>query len=252
MPSAAVPPAPSSRHPSALALHEHQLALLPPAEAEIVDRHLSSCELCRTDLANLAGDQRRFEREVFPQTREKIARRRWSWWPLALPTLAAAAAAWLLIAPARLPPEVLPKGDATLAIFVAREGGALSVSDGQRLRPGDRIRFVLRPAGQRHAIVASLDGAGRTTVYHPFDGRQSAALPAGARIEIPGSIVLDRSPGPERVFAVLAPNPFPAALVVEALKKLAGQGPGALRATTHLPLELEAATQQSLLFEKSP
>ena len=73
MPAVALPPAPPSRHPSALALHEYQLAVLPAREAESVRRHLATCELCRTDLANLASDQRRFEREVFPQAREAIA-----------------------------------------------------------------------------------------------------------------------------------------------------------------------------------
>ena len=163
-------------------------------------------------------------------------------------------AVWLLVLPARLPaPDILAKCDTTLAIFVARGKGALAISDGKtRLHPGDRIRFVLRPAGQRYAVIASLDGAGRTTIYHPFGGQESAALGAGPQVEIPGSIVLDDSPGPERVFAVLAPQPFATAVVVEALQKLAGQGIAAVRETTTLPMPLESATQQSLVFEKSP
>jgi hypothetical protein len=251
--SVADPPPAGPRHPSALALHEYQLALLGPREAESVGRHLSLCQLCRTDLSSLAGDQRRFEREVFPQTREAIVRRRspWRWW-FALPSLAAAAAAWLLIAPLRRGPELLPKGDSMLAVFVASGEGPLPVTDGQtRLHPGDRIRFVLRPVGQRYAVIASLDGTGRATVYHPFGGRESAALPPGPRFEVPGSIVLDDSPGPERVFAVLAARPFPTALVLDALQTLARRGSIALRTTARLPLALEA-TQQSLLFEKSP
>ena len=71
-------------------------------------------------------------------------------------------------------------------------------------------------------------------------------------MEIPGSIRLDASPGPERVFAVLAVRPFPTAAVVQALEKLASAGIAGLRATTTLPLAVEAATQQSVLFEKSP
>jgi RNA polymerase sigma factor (sigma-70 family) len=41
------PPAAPARHPSALALHEYQVALLAPPEAEAVERHLSTCERCR-------------------------------------------------------------------------------------------------------------------------------------------------------------------------------------------------------------
>lgn len=257
MSAAALPPDPPSRHPSALALHEYQLALLPPREAEAVGRHLSSCDLCRTDAANLANDQRRFEREVFPQTREVIVERRSPrrYWRRLLPALgvaAAAAAAWLLIAPVERQPDLMTKGDTTLSIFVARDAGPTTVDGKTRLHPGDRIRFVLRPAGQRYAVIASLDGAGRTTVYHPYGGKESAELASGPRVEIPGSIVLDESPGPERIFAVLAARPFATTVVVEALQKLAGKGPTALRETNVLPLPVKSSTQQSILFEKSP
>jgi len=258
MPAAALPPTRSTGHPSALALHQYQLSLMPADEAERVGQHLATCEPCRADLANLASDQRRFEREVFPQTRAAVMQRRtpWRrWWPAfpALGIAAAAAAAWLVILTPQPVPEILTKGDTTLAIFVARDKNVLSVSDGKtRLRPGDRIRFVLQPAGQRYGVIASLDGAGRSTVYHPFGGHDSAELGAGPRVEIPGSIVLDASPGPERVFAVLAPHPFSTAQVVEALQKLAGKGAAALRETTSLPLSVKSATQQSILFEKSP
>jgi hypothetical protein len=248
------PPAAPARHPSALALHQYQLALATPQETESIGRHLSGCERCRADLGELAGDQRRFEREVFPQTREAILRRRspLRWWRVALPALAAAASAWLLFAPR--PPDLATKGsDAALTIFVARPNGAQAISDGQTgLHAGDRIRFVVRPAGQRHAVIASVDGAGQTTIYHPYGGGESAPLPAGARVELPGSIALDRTAGPERVFVVLAPRPFPTAAVTEALRKLASAGPAALRTTATLPMNVDSATQQSVLFEKSP
>jgi hypothetical protein len=253
MTAAYPPPAAPARHPSALALHQYQLALSPAREAESIGRHLSTCERCRADVGGLVGDQRRFEREVFPQTREAILRRRspWRWWRVALPALAAVAGAWLLVAPR--PPDIAPKGsEAALTIFVARASGAQAISDRQTgLHAGDRIRFVVRPAGQRHAVIASVDGAGQTTVYHPYGGRESAPLPARARVEIAGSIALDRTPGPERVFLVLAPRPFPTAAVTEALRKLASAGPAALRATTTLPMNIDSATQHSVLFEKS-
>jgi hypothetical protein len=102
----------------------------------------------------------------------------------------------------------------------------------------------------RYAVIASVDSAGRTTVYHPFGGKESAPLAAGPRVELPGSIVLDDSRGPERVFAVMSARPFPTDTVVDALRKVASQGTAAIRGTARLPLE--ATTQQSILFEKSP
>lgn len=260
MPAAALPPTRPSGHPSALALHEYQLSLLAPAEAERVGQHLASCELCRGDLSNLVTDQKRFEREVFPQTREAVVRgaaprRRWR---LALPSVGlavAAAAAWLLVArPVDRDDDILrPKGASTLAIFAARQQGVLPVEDGKTvLRPGDRIRFVLWPSGLRHVLIASVDGTGKATVYHPFGGQKSAPLPEGMRVEVPGSIQLDDRPGPERVFAVLAPDPFAAGVVVRALERLARQGTAAVRATSTLPFPLKSVTQQSILFEKTP
>ena len=262
MSASAQPPSPPARHPSALALHQYHLCALPTPDAERVAQHLSQCDLCRADLGNLATDQRRFEREVFPQTQEAVVllrlrrgrslRARWRLSLSSLGLVAAAAAAWLfLIGPARLPvgDDVLrAKGDAALAIFAARGDTVLPVGDGKtRLRQGDRIRFVLWPAGMRYAVIASLDGAGHITVYHPFGGGESAPLPPQARVEIPGSITLDDSPGPERVFAVMAAHPFLTATVVDALQKLAG---GTVRSAAALPIQ--GARQQSILFEKSP
>jgi hypothetical protein len=260
MPAAALPPARPSGHPSALALHEYHLSMLAPPDAERVGRHVAGCELCRADLTGLASDHRRFDREVLPQTQAAILRRRpiWGRWRLLVPSLgllAAAATAWLLVVrPAVAPEDILrTKGANTLAIFALRKQEVVPVSDGKtRLQPGDRIRFVLWPDGLRHAVIASVDGSGRATVYHPFGGRESAPLPEKLRVEVPDSIVLDDGPGPERVFAVLAPGPFPTAPVIEALKGLAGKGSAALRVTATLPIAIKGSTQQSILFEKSP
>jgi hypothetical protein len=166
----------------------------------------------------------------------------------------AAAAAWLVFVRPPSPDDdgLGVKGAATLAIFAAGKQGVQPVSDGTALHPGDRIRFVLWPAGQRHVVIASIDGAGKATVYHPFGGRESAPLREGMRVEVPGSIALDASPGPERVFAVLAPRPFSTASVIEALRGLGTKGPTAIRATTTLPLTLASVTQQSILIEKTP
>src|SRR5438552_17599359 len=98
MPALSVPPTPPARqHPSALALHEFHLDVLPRREAERVARHISWCEPCRNDLSGLVADHRRFGREVFPLTAEAVMKRRAPWsrwrlrWPLALPSVAVAA-----------------------------------------------------------------------------------------------------------------------------------------------------------------
>jgi len=252
-----------TRHPSALALHEYHLEVLSPQDADGVRAHLASCERCRRELDVLAGDHRRFERELLPQTRDAVveraaARRRpWRWALPSIGLVAAGAAAWaLFVIPARrvdsIPADQVigVKGEAPLSAFALRDGQVIPVEDGRTvLRPGDRIRFVLRPGGLRFAIIAAVDGSGRATVYHPFGGNQSAPIEAAARLELPGSIALDDSPGAERVFAVLSAQPLSVKAVLESLEKLGAGGAGSIRAAARLPLAAEA--QASVLFDKA-
>lgn len=256
-------------HPTALALHEYHLALLPREDADGIARHLGGCERCQTELDALAADQGRFEREVFPLTREAMERRgtapRWGlrWGLPSLLVLTAGTCLVLLVSGRQLAgvgaggeggaDDILrAKGQGLLAVFASRAGSVISIEDGKTaVRAGDRIRFVLWPAGLTHAVIASVDGAGRVTVYHPYGGSESAPLAPGPRVEVPGSIELDDSPGPERVFAVLSARPLQTAVVVEALKKLALEGSAAVRRTDRLSIGLKA-TQQSILLEKLP
>jgi hypothetical protein len=257
------PSPPPAGHPSALALHEYHLALLPRLDADDVARHVTACDRCREEIEALEAEHRRFDREVFPATREAIARRGTGrgWLRFTLPSLAllAAAGAGLFLLVPRLQRDPLDaeigvKGQGLLAVFVARGEGVLEVEDGKtRLRAGDRIRFVVRPAGSAFALIAGIDGAGRPTIYHPFGGLESAPLPPGPRVEIPGAIRLDDSAGPERVFALLSARPLPAAAVLQALEKLAQQGSAAVRRTERLPLHgVGVVQQQSILLEKTP
>jgi hypothetical protein len=258
MPAPDAPPGTPARHPSARALHEFHLALAPRQTADGIAAHVAGCERCRADLQALEGDHRRFEREIFPRTRASIAARGtpWLWagrrwtWP-ALGVLAAAAAMSIFFVHTRSDDVRTKGGAAALAVFVARGDTVTPVEDGKsRLRAGDRIRFVLWPAGLRYGVIASIDGAGHATQYFPFQGDRSVPLAAQARLEIPGSIELDHAPGPERIFAVMSARPLATATVLEALHQLASQGIAVIRTTTTLPIQ--AASVTSILFEKTP
>jgi hypothetical protein len=236
----------SPPHPSALALHQYQAGALPAPQRDAAAAHLEGCPACRRQLAELAEDTRRFAAEVFPRTLAGVTARaapeRRTRWLLAPVLAAAVVALWL-----GRRPEVRVKGAATLTVVAAGRDGLVTVADGTTLEAGDRIRFVLRPAGLRYVLIAGVDGAGRATIYHPFQGSESGPL-AGAVVEIPGSIVLDRSPGPERIFALLSSRPLPAAPLRDALAALGRGGPGAIRATRRLAVT--AAVQETVLFEK--
>ena len=82
------------------------------------------------------------------------------------------------------------------------------------LKPKDRIRFVVNPATANYLMIASQDAAGVFTVFYPYGGHQSAAVRRG---EVPGSIELDATVGPETLVAVFSLTPVTAQTVKNAL-----------------------------------
>jgi uncharacterized protein DUF4384 len=116
------------------------------------------------------------------------------------------------------------------------------------LASGDAIRFFVEASAADHVLIGSVDGSGRATIYYPFGGRQSAALDPRRAVEIPGSIVLDGAPGPERVFAIFSRGPLSWDPVRRALVTLGEGGPDAIRRTRELPLP--GTAQATLRFEK--
>jgi hypothetical protein len=156
-------------------------------------------------------------------------------------------------------PTVSVKGGLDFVI-AAQRGDRVFHADAQPLRAGDRIRFVLDGVDSSYLMVGSVDGAGHASIYVPYEGVQSVLVasrpPGSAHLEIEGSIVLDRAPGPERVFALVSQRPLTVGPVRSALSAIGAAGPEAIRETRvlALPSELAAAAgtliQRSVIFEK--
>lgn len=243
-----------SAHLSSFLLDQLALGALSADVAAEAAAHLASCERCRADQAQAEEARARFTRDVMPRTLPAIKGRlspprRRLWWALA-PALAAACALVFVLRP-RPPeePEYSEKGAPSLSVFAKHAGQVQPVGDGAQLHPGDAVRFVLHPSGLPYVIVASVDGKGDATVYHPFGGDRSAEVPPSGRVELPGSVVLDETPGPERVFALFSRAPLPAAGITAALRALGARGPDAIRAERKLGVAADA--QATLLFEKA-
>ncbi|HEX4462165.1 MAG TPA: hypothetical protein VIA18_29515, partial [Polyangia bacterium] len=79
------------------------------------------------------------------------------------------------------------------------------LAPGGRVHPGDAVRFVLSTGHDGEVVVLGLDAAGKVSVY-VADGERGLHVPSGARQPMPGSIVLDATPGAERVVALLCPR----------------------------------------------
>jgi len=218
-------------HLSSLTLDALELGHLDPASSEIVREHLGACPRCSGDLAVLRESRARFESDVFARTLPALegrrSRRRWYW--LFAPALAATAVAVLLVA--RPPGDLTVKGGRPACeVFARRAGRIFAVKDGSVLTPGDEIRFVVRPAGYRHVLVASVDSAAVATIYAPYGAERSLKLASATdRAELPGSVRLDTTPGPERLYCLFSRRPIDAAPVLVWLRQIGAGGAETLR-----------------------
>jgi hypothetical protein len=237
----------SAAHPSSFTLDLHALEALPADQVATLRAHLAECGRCQALVDRDEGERRRFSAEVFPRRVALLrARRRRAWLVLVAPALAIAAVALLWARPR--PPEVALKGGPALFAYARHEGRISAVRDGAALHPGDEVRFAVLPGEYGQVMVASIDSAGRASVYFPFDGAASGEIAGGGRAELPGSVVLDGTLGPERLFALFSRRPLPSRAVAEALRRVGQGGPEAIRRTRSLPVAAEA--QDTLLIEK--
>jgi hypothetical protein len=224
--------------------------------------HAASCADCRAAVDHARREVARFAREVGPRTlpaiEARLARRRTIWLGAAgLAALAAAALVWMAGAlPGAAPgPVIAAKGGAMLHVIARHGTGAgdhvFGVEDGARLVAGDAIRFALDldRDGGRYVLVVSIDGARRLNVYHPYGGAASAPIDVAARrVVLDGSIVLDDTPGPERIWAVISDRPITVAELSARLAAIQAGGVAAIR--RGIDLVIPGARLDSMWFEK--
>lgn len=238
-----------SMHLSSLTIDALAGGHLGDDEAARARSHIETCGRCRTDLEATEAACAHFTRSVLPRTVDKLRPR--PWWrtlaPLLVPVVAVAVLlVWFVRKPgdSAVGPgdDIRIKGAVTLQVFAKRGESVIPLRDGTRLAAGDAIRFVVAAERARYVLVASVDGAGKATVYYPSS--EIAATPR----ELPGSIVLDDAPGPERVFAIYTAAPIEASVVTRALTALGARGPKAIRDAHTVPVE--AVAQATVMFEK--
>jgi hypothetical protein len=253
----------SERHLSPLDLDALLLPGLRAEERAAVEGHLAGCAACRQ--RHQAGVERQaaFAETVLPRGLVRLERvrgpalPRWLLLGIALP----AAAALAIVAGTWSRPEragqdrglaaLGVKGPTALRLVVRRGGAVFEIAEGVTLVPGDSVRFVLTPAGRPYLLIVSVDGAGRANVYHPYRGQESAPVDPTRDIEAPadGSIVLDRAPGPERIFALWSQQPVASDRVRPLLEAIGRAGPEAIRRAA--ALDLPDTLQATLFFEKA-
>lgn len=263
----------SSTSPHLSSLDLDLLALAPPGAGEAAPflDHLDACEGCRQRQQARQAIVDHFHREVLPPSlpvlRQRLAarsRRLWGWWGLALSPVGAG----LLFAIFTLRQGAIPtapvegsqpgswsepgdfgtKGDRELLTYVRRGNQVTRLASGGVVAPGDALRFVVETGSHRFVFIAGVDGGGQAHAYYPFGEWRSVPVPPRSRFEVPGSLVLDNAPGPERIFALVSAHPVDGDKVRAMLEGLAQVGPPALRNTA--TLDLLGAEISSILFEK--
>ena len=242
--------------PSDLKLEAH---LLDEAGSPIAP-HLSSCDRCRARLDEMRrlGDE--FRREVYPVTVDAVVARprsrgplaRWMLYLAPIPVAAAAAAVLLLVQPRGPGDDYLGvKGSGlTLAVFARATDAARAVADGESVSPSAALRFQVRPAVPCRLWLVSVDSAGTVSRLYPAAGEGGAEM-AGPG-PLPGGVLLDGKPGPERIYAVCAPRAIAFADIERAVRAAAGAGAAAVRAGRPLQGLPGDAAQATLLLEKRP
>ena len=254
---------PSRRHLSSYHVELARLGRASAADRAFIDEHLRTCARCAQMAASFEDARREFATTVLPRTRAALearrARRRrfsviWWWGGLLVPV----AASMIVFAPWRRSPSPPPavgepeigvKGGVGFFLAARRGDRVFPVRPGDPLRPGDQIRFVLERVRYPYVLIASIDGAGHASIYVPYEGSASTRVAQDDHLEIPGSIVIDASPGPERMFAFLSRQPLSAAPVRQALAAVGARGGEAIRRANKV--DVGADEQVTILVEKA-
>ena len=262
----------SSPCPSSYALDKSRLF---PTSDDMTG-HLDSCRDCHGRLEAIRASESEFHDNVFSQTLSAVTerildeQRR----PRKLPKgnatmlrrilpLGIAAAATLLLAVGLLPgkprdglipgstpmndEDISDKGAVGLELYCKRNDRVFRVHQGTTLRSDDMIRFVpvLSNDGPRYIMVVSVDGLGTVSKYFPQDSDTALRVHA-MKAALPGSIVLDNTPGPEHVWLLSSKTPFRYSEIVTTIRR-AWTRAGASDRMDLLPLNLE---QVGLVFFK--
>ena len=117
------------------------------------------------------------------------------------------------------------KGTSVKLGFYVKHGEHVRLGGpGERVSPGDALRFVYTTQNARHLAILSVDGARRASIYYP-SGTTSAPVAAGDDIALPMSTVLDDTLGDETIFGVFCAESFAVEPLRAALEASPDQAP---------------------------
>ena len=120
------------------------------------------------------------------------------------------------------------KGEFSFEVFAKRGPRQFKVEPGQRLTENDSLKFVVTTGGPAWIYVISIPAVGTSADFYPDTPSTSdprpLLLPVSGRHELPGSIILDNSTGPEYLMMLHSGGQFDRADALNALEKLGPTG----------------------------
>lgn len=264
------PGLPTSRRAGDACVSDLQLDLLAtgelePGERERVTDHLDACSECAQRRDVLAAARAEFLAEppsdVFARVQAAAqgrTQRRRVLYALALTAATAIAAGVVIVLPTSAPVSqsaggaahgVRTKGAEKLELVVRHPDGRVeAVVPGGTLSPDDAIRFRVSMSKDAHVAVVGMDAAGVVSVYAPQSGG-TERLRAATRRALDGSVILDRTLGPERITALFCEQEVSRRELIRAGERALAEADGEPGRVAELPLPCRSA---SFLIQKVP
>jgi len=190
---------------------------LEPDALQHAERHLRGCARCQklraeieTDRADFAAAPPLLRLRARRPTPARSSGPRW-WFYLA--PAAAVAALVVLLWPRDIDRLIGPepttrlKGSGRLSYVIEHQGRQRPGQRHDVVSAGDRLQFLYSLAEVRHFALLGRDGSGEVSVYHPASGSTTAPAAAGSAVQLPQSIELDATPGPERIYGLFCREP---------------------------------------------
>jgi hypothetical protein len=180
-------------------------------ELSALRAHAESCPQCGSVLTSLEQQRHEFlERHPFEKIAPRLLQgpRRRSLLrlvPAAVVGLLLLGVLWYAFRPG---PAIRTKGDIALAFYVKKGEEAVMGQPGGIYRQNDRIQFAYSSGPHRYVFLVSLDDRGTVSNFNHRGAETSIPIQPGSNRVLEGSIILDDSVGPERIFAVFSNQPL--------------------------------------------
>ena len=193
---------------------------LPEPDAAALAAHVGACARCAARRVARDGQASAFlsRRDASGIRQRARGPRSRGLWMAAGGAALAAAAALVLVQVAATSGGERTKGGPQIGFFVKRGDAVFEGQNGQRVRAGDRLRFVVSTPDQRYLTVLGRDSTGMVSSYYPTAGLPERVGP-GRQLVLGSSVELDEAPGTERIFALFCAGPTDGAKLLEELRK---------------------------------